>query len=102
MSLPDMAEYDPWTAPLDDLAKAARAIESYADPTARDISTIDAQRQFAAHILNVLQARSALEAARVQKEAIEAQTETTQSLVRGTWWLVGATIVLALAAIFVA
>jgi CHASE3 domain sensor protein len=91
--------FDPWTARLDELADMAREISTYGDPKAGDLSTVDARRQFGRHILDVLQARATLDAAEVQRRAIEAQTDETKSLVRVTWALVGVTALLAIAAI---
>lgn len=99
MTPEEHAEFDPWAAPLDELAEIAREIAAYGDPKAQDLSTVEARRIFAAHILEVLQARAKLEAAKLQREAMDDQTQTNRQLVHVTWWLVGVTALLAVAAI---
>ena len=117
-------DFEPWAAPIEELAEVARDIESFADSPSRDLSTVEARRHFAAHILEVLKARATLEAARVQAnatkrlatatkqaaelqadtadriaKATEKQSRTANRLVVATWALVAATFVLAIVAV---
>ncbi|MFQ5524590.1 MAG: hypothetical protein ACE5F5_13630, partial [Acidimicrobiia bacterium] len=55
-----------------------------------NVESSRARQQFASHTLEVLQARAVLEAAEIQRQAIEAQTKMSKWLVFGTWALVAA------------
>ena len=68
---------DPWDVPIDELASLARQIESYADADSRDLSSVEAQRRFASHILEVLNARATIEAADRQRKATERLARAT-------------------------
>ena len=59
------------------MASLARQIESYADADSRDLSSVESHRRFAAHILEVLNARATIDAADRQRKGTERLARAT-------------------------
>lgn len=88
-------EFDPWAASIEEVGEQARAWQKVASP---DLANPGARAEYVTYLIEVLQARAALEGADRQRKAIEAQTVATDKLVKWTWLLALATIALAIAA----
>ena len=85
------AEFDPWTASLEDVANEVYRIRTIGrDPV--DLSSPGDRHEYADWLVHVLQARSIVEAANIQ-------SEMAKNLVRAIWVLAVVTAILAIAAV---